>query len=63
MSAQQGRTLTSAARPLAGLLLRLEARHDRSSAAVFSTRSLDALGPPLRVRRQTLLLASAAAVC
>ncbi len=55
-------TLTFEHRPLAGLLLRLEARHDRSSAAVFSTRERDTAGRPLTTRRQTLLLANAVAV-
>jgi hypothetical protein len=33
----------------------LDARHDRSTAAVFSPHDLDLVGQPLRARRQALL--------
>lgn len=54
-------TLTLERRPVAALLLRLEGRYDRSSAAVFASDTLDGAGLPLRKRNQFLLLFGALA--
>lgn len=54
-------TLTFEHRPAERLILKLEGRYDRSTAAVFARDELDADGQPLRTRAQLLLLVGAVA--
>jgi hypothetical protein len=55
-------TLTLEARPVDALIIKLEGRADESSAAVFSTRNVGALGAPILTTAQRLVILSAAVV-
>ncbi|XXF78324.1 porin [Myxococcaceae bacterium GXIMD 01537] len=54
-------TLTLEVKPADGVVLKLEARHDRSDADVFSAEETDAAGAPFLKSTQTLVVAGATA--